>query len=136
MSDHLQFDTNAPVLIVGGYGTVGAELARLASTPWPLLLTGRNPVRGRPLGEELGARVAQWDVVDATGFHADARAVVSTVNDPDDRLLRAAVCAGIPYVDITRWTTRLTRAAVVAATLHPPHRFYCPRVGWVASPDR
>lgn len=59
-----EFDTNAPVPIVGDYGTVGAELASLASTHWPLLLTGRNPVRGRRLGEELGARVAQWDVTD------------------------------------------------------------------------
>lgn len=119
MSDHLLFDSNAPVLIVGGYGTVGTELARLAATHWPLLLTGRNPTRGSAFGEELGARVAQWDLTDATGFHTEARAVVSTVNDPDDRVLRAAVRAGIPYVDITRWTTRLTRAAVVAATLHP-----------------
>ncbi|MGW4770235.1 hypothetical protein ACWEO2_19580 [Nocardia sp. NPDC004278] len=119
MPDHLQFDTNATVLIVGGYGTVGAELARRAPAPRQLLLTGRNAVRGRPLGEELGARVAHWHRTDATGFHTDARAVVSTVNDPDDRVLRAAVRAGIPYVDITRWTTRPTRAAVVAATLHP-----------------
>jgi len=119
MSDQLQFHDSAPVLIAGGYGTVGAELARLAAGHWPLLLTGRNPARGKTLGNELGAKVARWDLTDATDFRAEARAVVSTVNDPDDRVLRAAVRAGIPYVDITRWTTRLTRAAVVAATLHP-----------------
>ncbi|MEV5837501.1 hypothetical protein [Nocardia sp. NPDC052112] len=116
MPDHLRFHDNAPVLIVGGYGTVGAEFARLAAAPWPLLLTGRNPARGRSLAAELDAQRAPWDLGSDTDFHAAARAVVRTI---DDRVLRAAVRAGIPYIDITRWTIRLTRAAVVAATLRP-----------------
>ncbi|MFD0365997.1 saccharopine dehydrogenase [Nocardia sp. GCM10030253] len=119
MDDDLQLRDTAPVLIVGGYGTVGAELARLAAPHWPLLLAGRNPTRGAALADELGATTSHWDLDNPTAFRAEARAVVSTVNDPGDRVLRAAVRAGIPYVDITRWTARLTRAAVVAATLRP-----------------
>ncbi|WP_433413084.1 hypothetical protein ACQP1V_28150 [Microtetraspora malaysiensis] len=34
-------------------------------------------------------------------------------------MLRAAVDAGIPYVDITRWTGRLTRAVTVATLARP-----------------
>lgn len=107
------------MLVVGGYGTVGGELARLAATRWPLLLTGRTPERGAALAEELGAEVQRWDLADDRPFAARARAVISAVNDPDDRVLRASVEAGIPYVDITRWTSRLARATARAAALSP-----------------
>ncbi|NLG54785.1 MAG: saccharopine dehydrogenase [Rhodococcus sp.] len=119
MDDTLQLNADGPVLIVGGYGTVGAELARLAAPEWPLLLTGRTPEKGQPLARELGAKVARWDLDDPQPFQANVRAVVSAVNDPDDRVLRAAASAGIPYVDITRWTVRLTRAVAAAAVARP-----------------
>lgn len=61
----------------------------------------------------------RWDLGDPAPFHAAVRAVVGSVNDPEDRVLRAAVAAGVPYVDITRWTARLQRAAALAATLRP-----------------
>ncbi len=101
--------------MVGGYGTVGGDLARLAAPSWPLLLTGRTPERGRALAEEVGASVRRWDLSDPEPFSAKVRAVVSTVNDPEDRVLRAAIRGGVPYVDITRWTARLQRATAVAA---------------------
>ncbi|MBO1418310.1 saccharopine dehydrogenase [Streptomyces sp. FH025] len=119
-NDNLAFDPEGPVLLVGGYGTVGAELARMAAADWPLLLTGRSEERGAALARELGdAAVRRWDLADPAPFAAAARAVVSVVNDPDDRVLRAAARAGVPYVDVTRWTTRLQRAATVAALLRP-----------------
>ncbi|WP_190823510.1 saccharopine dehydrogenase family protein [Saccharopolyspora pogona] len=111
MSDELEFHAGGPVLVVGGYGTIGGEVARLAAPHWPLLLTGRTPERGAALAEELGAEVRRWDLADPRPFAAKARAVISTVNDPADRVLRAAVEASIPYVDITRWTSRLARAS-------------------------
>ncbi|MBG0831831.1 saccharopine dehydrogenase [Planomonospora sp. ID67723] len=117
--DDLQFDPAGPVLLVGGYGTVGAELARLAAPSWPLLLTGRTTERGEALAREVGATVRRWDLSDPAPFSARIRAVVGVVNDPDDRVLRAAVRAGVPYADVTRWTARLQRAATVAATLRP-----------------
>lgn len=119
MTDDLQYSTTGPVLIVGGYGTVGSALARLCAPTWPLLLTGRNPSNGQELATELGATVRRWDVNDPEPFSAAPRAVVSTVNDPDDRVLRAAVDAGIPYVDVTRWTSRMMRAATVATQRRP-----------------
>ncbi|MFJ6137161.1 saccharopine dehydrogenase [Kitasatospora sp. NPDC092286] len=118
--DDLTFDADGPVLLVGGYGTVGTELARLAASHWPLLLTGRSEQRGAALAQELGgAEVRRWDLTDPTPFTAAVRAVASVVNDPDDRVLRAAVRSGVPYVDVTRWTARLQRAATVAALLRP-----------------
>ncbi|MFF5518847.1 saccharopine dehydrogenase family protein [Streptomyces coeruleorubidus] len=119
MDDDIQLDVTGPVLVVGGYGTVGGDLARLAAPSWPLLLTGRSPERGRALAEEVGASVRRWDVGDPEPFSARVRAVISTVNDPDDRVLRAALHGGVPYVDITRWTARLQRAAAITA-LTPP----------------
>ncbi len=119
MDDDIQADPAGPVLVAGGYGTVGAELARLAAPHWPLLLTGRTPGRGRALAEETGAEARRWDLTDPEPFRARVRAVVGAVNDPDDRILRAALRGGVPYVDVTRWTARLQRAAAVAA-LAPP----------------
>jgi len=119
VDDDIQLDVTGPVLVVGGYGTVGGDLTRLAAPSWPLLLTGRSPERGRALAEETGASVRRWDLSDREPFSARVRAVISTVNDPDDRVLRAALRGGVPYVDITRWTARLQRAATITA-LTPP----------------
>jgi saccharopine dehydrogenase-like NADP-dependent oxidoreductase len=125
MNDFLELDTTGPVLIAGGYGTVGTALTRLAAAEWPLLLTGRNPDRGSHLissnvpGEQQKVTVQKWDLKQAEPFAAKVRAVISTVNDPDDRVLRAAVGAGIPYIDVTRWTSRVTRALTQATLLRP-----------------
>ncbi|MFB8061792.1 hypothetical protein ACFC6U_37265, partial [Kitasatospora purpeofusca] len=121
--DLLTPDPRGPVLLVGGYGTVGSELARLVAAEHPVLLTGRSEQRGADLVRELGgaphAAVRRWDLADPTPFTAAVSAVVGVVNDPDDRVLRAAARAGVPYVDVTRWTVRLQRAATVAALLRP-----------------
>jgi len=118
MKDHLKLETSGPVLIVGGYGTVGAALTQHAAKEWPLLLAGRNPDRGSHLASDRVA-VRAWDLNQPEPFEAGARAVISTVNDPDDRVLRAAASAGIPYVDVTRWTSRVTRAITLATLLRP-----------------
>lgn len=119
MNDDIQLDVAGPVVVVGGYGTVGGDLARLAAPSWPLLLTGRTPERGRQLAEAVGASVRRWDLGDPEPFSIGARAVISVVNDGDDRVLRAALRGGVPYVDITRWTSRLQRATAIAAVTPP-----------------
>ncbi|MEH0639592.1 saccharopine dehydrogenase [Streptomyces bottropensis] len=119
MTDELRHDPSGPVLITGGYGTVGAEIARMVAADLPTLLTGRSHERGRALAAELGGEARAWDLSAPAPFHADVRAVISAVNDPEDRVLRGAVAGGVPYVDITRWTTRLQRAVTVAALLGP-----------------
>ncbi|MFJ9414657.1 saccharopine dehydrogenase [Streptomyces sp. NPDC101227] len=118
-SDELRYDAAGPVLLVGGYGTVGTELARLVAPHWPLLLTGRNVARGAAVAAETGARVERWDLAGPEPFRAEVRAVVGVVNDPDDRVLRAALRGRVPYVDVTRWTARLQRAATLAALAGP-----------------
>ncbi|WP_380281812.1 saccharopine dehydrogenase [Kitasatospora purpeofusca] len=121
--DTLTHDPQGPVLLVGGYGTVGTELARLVAADHPVLLTGRSAERGAALVRDLGgaphAAVRRWDLADPAPFEAAVSAVVGVVNDPDDRVLRAAATGGVPYADITRWTARLQRAATVAALLRP-----------------
>jgi len=119
MTDSLTHAPDGPILIVGGYGTVGSALARVAAASWPLLLTGRTPANGQALATELGATVKRWDLNDPEPFSAAPRAIISTVNDPADRVLRAAVRAGIPYVDVTRWTSRMLRAATLASLQRP-----------------
>ncbi|RJO70918.1 saccharopine dehydrogenase [Nocardia panacis] len=119
MTDELFFDAQGPVLLVGGYGTVGTEVARMAAREFPLLLTGRSPERGRALATETDAALQVWDLADPKPFRAGVRAVVGVVNDPDDRVLRAAIAGGVPFTDVTRWTARMQRAVTVAALLTP-----------------
>ncbi|MFJ8042696.1 saccharopine dehydrogenase [Kitasatospora sp. NPDC096147] len=108
--DQLSHDPSGPVLLLGGYGTVGAELARAAAPFWPLMLAGRTPSRAAELCRETGAVARRWDLADPEPFAAGVRAVVALVNDPADRALEAALRGGVPYVDVTRWTARLQRA--------------------------
>ena len=116
--------SSGPVLIAGGYGLVGAQVAELLRERHPELplgLGGRRPQAAAALAQRLGASAVALDVSRSdplAGLEAP-RAVIAAVNDPDDRLLLAAVRAGIPYVDITRWTT-LVRRAALRATLAGP----------------
>ncbi|MFG2749937.1 saccharopine dehydrogenase family protein [Streptomyces xanthophaeus] len=114
-NDQLLHDPDGPVLLVGGYGTVGAELARAAAGRWPLLLVGRSPEKAEDLSRELAAEARRWNLGDPAPFRAAVRAVVSVVNDPDDRVLRAALAGAVPYVDVTRWTSRVHRAAALVS---------------------
>lgn len=118
-NDQLVHDPAGPVLLVGGYGTVGAELARMAAGQWPLLLTGRSPAGAEDLCRETGADARRWDLSDPEPFRAAVRAVVGVVNDPDDRVLRVALAGAVPYVDVTRWTSRVQRAAALASVGRP-----------------
>ncbi|ROZ43296.1 saccharopine dehydrogenase [Rhodococcus sp. WS3] len=130
MTDTLRHDPDGAILVAGGYGTVGSALTALLAPDFLLLLTGRTPEKGAELARRHGASVRRWDLTDPTPFDASARAVVSTVNDPHDRVLTAAVQAGIPYVDITRWTTRVARAATLASQMSPTATVYLSS-GWM-----
>ncbi|MCJ0905795.1 saccharopine dehydrogenase family protein [Rhodococcus sp. ARC_M6] len=130
MTDSLHHRSDAPILIVGGYGTVGTALTHLAAPKFPILLAGRNPAGGAELARTHGVSVRRWDLGDPTPFDATVRAVVSTVNDPHDRVLRACIEAGVPYVDITRWTGRVARAATLTGHLAPTSPVYLSS-GWM-----
>jgi hypothetical protein len=132
-----------PVLIAGGYGVVGAQVARLLRErhpQLPLLLGGRRPERGAALAQELGeAEAVPLDLSAARANASDLlaslpqrpAAILCVVNDPGDRLLAAAIEQGIPIADITRWTALVHRAlARCAAT--PPRAPVLLASGWMA----
>ena len=121
----LHHDPSAPVLLAGGGGVVGRRLAPLLIEldARPLLIGGRSAERAehslsavRAAGGE--AHFVALDLAAPPAAEAlSVSAVVGLVNDPQDRLLSAPASAGVPYVDITRWTTRLASAiARVALT--------------------
>lgn len=128
----------APVLIAGGYGLVGgqvAELLRDGHPGLPLVLGGRTPANGQALAERLGsAACAPVDLSSPgdplAGLPELPAAVLVAVNDPHDALLLSALGRGIPYVDITRWTA-LVRRAVVRAAVTPPRAPVILASGWM-----
>ncbi len=108
--------TGNEILIAGGYGVVGRQVATLLRQRYPdlpLVITGRNIEKAKALASELGhARGAQLDVEQPNPLLGEQpRAIIAVVNDPHDYLLTSAVQRGIPYLDITRWTDHL-RASV------------------------
>lgn len=109
------------VLIAGGYGVVGEQIARALRQrhpQWPLILAGRNPAKAEGLAQALGnTATARVDMEQPNPLGGrKPRAILAAVNDPHDYLLLDAARAGIPYVDITRWTERLRSAAARVAT--------------------
>ncbi|WP_164016015.1 hypothetical protein [Pyxidicoccus trucidator] len=92
------------MVLVGGYGVVGAEVGRVlrARHPsLPLVLAGRNPHGAKPWPPKWGASLHAMDLMGSSPLDFSARAVIALVNDPVDRLLRGCLRAGIPFVDIT-----------------------------------
>ncbi|WP_198956209.1 saccharopine dehydrogenase family protein [Archangium sp. Cb G35] len=131
--DTLRYDPEGAVVLVGGYGVVGAEVARMirARHPsLPLKLAGRTPSRGSALAKDVGATLQAVDLSGPAPLDFSARAVVALVNDPMDRLLRASMRAGIPYVDITRWTARVQQALAWMA-VEPPRAAVVLASGWM-----
>lgn len=106
-----------PILIVGGYGVVGRQIAQILRerhSTMPLLLAGRDPARARDFVDQLGnAQAISLDIelpcpLDALAVRPAA--VISVANDPYDHLLIDSVRRGIPFVDVTRWTDRVSRS--------------------------
>ncbi|WP_223758261.1 saccharopine dehydrogenase [Myxococcus sp. RHSTA-1-4] len=134
MRDTPRYDPEGAVVLAGGYGVVGSEVARMlrARHPaLPLVLAGRTPSRGEALAAEVGASLQVMDLAGPSPLDFSARAVVTLVNDPADRLLRACVQAGIPVVDITRWTARVQQALALLA-VEPPRAPVVLASGWMA----
>jgi saccharopine dehydrogenase-like NADP-dependent oxidoreductase len=126
----VQASPSPTVLLVGGYGLVGTEIAKLLRARHPdlrLLLAGRSPDSGSALAAELGhAATVRVDADDAdplapllaAGGAGRPDVVVTVVNDAGDRVLLSAARRGIPVVDITRWTARVHRALVALAAVN------------------
>jgi hypothetical protein len=114
---------NGSILIAGGYGVVGEQIAEVLRTrhaDLSITVAGRTPERGAELADRLGAACVALDVGDPHPLRGGLpTAVIGAVNDPSDHLLMASIEAGIPYLDITRWTSLQRRAALRAAAASP-----------------
>ncbi|MCY1043211.1 saccharopine dehydrogenase [Corallococcus sp. bb12-1] len=126
------------VVLVGGYGVVGAQLAGLLRErhpDLPLLIAGRREEPARELAARLGGAEGVALEVRTPGALAALggrpRAVLSLVNDPDDVLLMAASGDGVPVLDITRWTSRMM-ATVLRLSGAPPRAPVLLGSAWMA----
>ena len=99
------------VLIVGGYGVVGSQIAQILHDRHPDLeirLGGRTLGKALPFESERVKIVKVDNTTDdpLRNLNDHPTLIVNAVNDPQDRLLLSAVQKRIPLVDITRWTER------------------------------
>jgi len=114
-------DSSNTILIAGGYGVVGsqiAELIRQRHPTIPLLLGGRNPGSAKALVERLGnAKAIALDVESASPLNlaVEPAVVLNVVNDPHNYLLLDCARRGVAYVDVTRWTERMSDSVVSIA---------------------
>lgn len=112
------------VLIAGGYGEIGSHIARHIRNNYPdieLILTGRNPDKGKPLATELGGvELATLDLqkpFNLSDFgHIDL--VIASLVDPADALIEQAWEHGINYISMTRLVNELT--SLLLHTLQKP----------------
>ena len=117
------------VLVMGGYGVVGRQIATLLAQRHPsirLTLGGRSESAARaaagaiPEAEGLGLDVTSMDPLSSLAWRPDL--IVAAVNDDHDQLLAASAKRDIPLVDITRWTARMQEGAarLLALPAHSP----------------
>ena len=112
----------APVLIFGGVGGIGGELARhLAASGRPVVITSRSLDRATEFGREIGAMPCAADVLDEAS-------IVSTIATaaPDGRLAGLVYAVGsIPLKPVARITEAelifAYRCNVVGAALAVKH---------------
>jgi saccharopine dehydrogenase-like NADP-dependent oxidoreductase len=107
------------ILIVGGYGIVGMQIAstlRQRHPTMPLIIAGRDLKKGKEFAETLGyAEAVAMDVTKVnqiSPLNGKLAAVVSATNDPNNYILLNTIKNNVPYIDVTRWTTRLREAII------------------------
>ncbi|MFT6408747.1 MAG: saccharopine dehydrogenase-like NADP-dependent oxidoreductase [Arenicella sp.] len=111
------------VLIVGGYGIVGTQIASILRQRHPkirLIIAGRDANKAKQFAETLG--YAEGVAMDATKvsqispLHGKLAAVVTATNDLNNYVLLDTIANHIPYIDVTRWTAQLKQAIVRIAS--------------------
>jgi saccharopine dehydrogenase-like NADP-dependent oxidoreductase len=107
------------VLIVGGYGIVGKQIAsilRQRHPKMPILIAGRDVKKAKQFADTLG--YADGIAMDVTmlsqisPLKGKLAAVLTATNDPHNYTLLDTIRNDIPYIDVTRWTARLKEAII------------------------
>jgi hypothetical protein len=96
------------ILVVGGYGAVGAAATRelAARLPGRVVVAGRDPERARRLAASTGSDGARRvDVTDVAGFERvlvedRISVVVLCVEPPDAAITKACLASGVHLVDV------------------------------------
>ncbi len=107
------------VVLVGGSGVVGAQVAALLARRRPelkLVIASRRLEVAQSVAVRHGAVAIAMDV-DAPVLPENfaGALIVGLVNDSHNRLLHLALSQGHAYIDVTRWTERLKQALVSVA---------------------
>lgn len=103
------------VLLIGGYGVVGQQVAALLNQYYPnmhIIIGGRNIHTATAFAATLpDASAIQFDInTPQLPDHIRPQLIVTLANDPDNRVLHFAIENKIAYLDITRWTDKLKTA--------------------------
>jgi hypothetical protein len=121
MAPHATLDGKR-VLLAGGYGMVGTQVAHILRRHHPglaLVIAGRNRQAAEALAGKLGnADAARIDMKARNPLEdVEGRldAVATLVKDHEDCTLRAAIARATPYMDIARGGQAQARAYVAAA---------------------
>jgi hypothetical protein len=128
----------APLLIVGGYGLVGEQTARLLRQRHPdlrLLLGGRHPERAGALAASIGATAVAIDTgaeQPLASLPERPAAVLAVVSDPRDYLLVDAMRGGIPIADVNRAGHASILDVAVAAARERPTAAVLLSGSWIA----
>jgi len=115
------------VLIVGGYGIVGRQIAQILHERHPdldIVLGGRSPEKAAPFDTLRARTVVVDNLAEDPLLHAgdNISLIINSVNDLQDRLLMSAVRRKIPLIDLTRWTELFQQsvAKLQKLELHAP----------------
>ncbi|MBC8953026.1 saccharopine dehydrogenase family protein [Xenorhabdus sp. PB62.4] len=130
---------NISVLLVGGYGVVGQQVAQILNQYCPdleLIIAGRSISKAKELSQTLQNSQALAFDIEKPALPEDLKIdiVLALVNDPQDKLLVFAHQNHIAYIDITRWTERLQTAlskAVIMQNKKPSSMIFSS--SWMAS---
>jgi hypothetical protein len=125
----MRFEHSAqgPLVLVGGSGVVGRNLAPLlaqARLADEIVVAGRDAARAEPVLDAVrsagqSARFERMVLGEQAKSPVPASLVIGLVNDPADALLTAAIGGGVPFVDVTRWTSRVAATVARVATMRP-----------------
>lgn len=125
------------VILAGGAGVVGRQVAAILRRRQPdlrLVLAGRRLDAVQAAAAPLEAEAMRLDI-DAPDLDGASRGaiIVGLANDLNDRLLTAALAAGSPYLDVTRWTSAQKQALTTVSAQGRPAAPVVFASSWMAS---